>query len=285
VGPESGAGVAGTAPDPADRYAVVVVEPETPGNVGTIARAMKNFGFADLRLVNPPPLERDGEAYGFAGHAREDVLPNATETTFDEVVADFHTIGFTAITGEDARRHVRFPFVTPRELADDLAGVDVPAAFVFGREGRGLRNDELDRLDRICSIPASPEYPVLNLGQAATVALYELRHLALGPDGDHLPDVEGERAAPADVERLYGFLDGFLAAVEHRDHKRAKAGRLFRRLLGRAHPTDREVATLTGLFRKATAKLEGRHRSGSEAADGKGKGEGEGNGDADGDDR
>ena len=262
-------------------YAVVVVEPETPGNVGTIARAMKNFGFADLRLVDPPPLEPGGEAYGFAGHAREDVLPEATETTFDEVVAGFHTVGFTAITGEDARRHVRFPFVTPRELADELAAVDSRTAFVFGREGRGLNNDELSRLDQVCTIPANPDYPVLNLGQAATVALYELRGLALDgdgdtgadgaadgdggagetrPAGDHLPDVERERATPADVERLHEFVGSFLDAVEHRDHKREKTARLFRRLLGRAHPTDREAATLTGLFRKATDQLEGRYR-------------------------
>ena len=88
---------------------VVVVDAETPGNVGTIARAMKNFGLSDLRLVDPPELDPDGEAYGFAGHAREDVLPDATETTLDEVVADFFTVGCTAITGEDARRHVRYP--------------------------------------------------------------------------------------------------------------------------------------------------------------------------------
>jgi len=278
----------------------VLVEPETPGNVGTVARAMKNFGFSDLRLVDPPPLEPGGEAYGFAGHAREDVLPNATTTTFDDVVREFHTVGFTAITGEDARRHVRFPVATPRELAGELAGVDLPVAFVFGREGRGLNNDELARLDEVCTIPASPEYPVLNLGQAATVALYELRGLTLGDaggedrtagghgagadgegdgtgtesgggadvgadagagGGDHLPDVEAARAAPADVERLHEFVGAFLDAVEHREHKRAKARRLVRRLLGRARPTDREVATLTGIFRKATARLNGELRS------------------------
>ena len=77
---------------------VVVVDPQTPGNVGTIARAMKNFGFEDLKLVNPPELGHDGEAYGFAGQAREDVLPNADVVTFDEVVENYHTVGMTAIT-------------------------------------------------------------------------------------------------------------------------------------------------------------------------------------------
>jgi TrmH family RNA methyltransferase len=280
----------------ASPYAVVLVESETPGNVGTVARAMKNFGFADLRLIDPPPIEPEGEAYGFAGHAREDVLPNATRTTFDEVVASFHTVGFTAITGEDARRHVRFPVATPAELARELRDLHdaasrtdgrkggtgpAPTAFVFGREGRGLNNDELSRLDRVCTIPASPDYPVLNLGQAATVALYELRLLTLGGDEDgdgggnegpgpanvavdaaadpdgHLPDREGALAAPGDVERLHDFFGRFLDAVEHREHKRTKARTLFRRLVGRARPTDREVVTLTGLFRKAAKRAEG----------------------------
>jgi len=234
---------------------VVVVDAKTPGNVGTIARAMKNFGLSDLKLVNPPPLDRDGEAYGFAGHAREDVLPNADEVSFDEVVRSYHTVGFTAITSEDSRGHVRFPFRTPAELADSLRTVEADTALVFGREGTGLSNDELSRLDEVCAIPASEAYPVLNLGQAATIALYELRGLTV--EDTQLPDVERERASEADIDRLYDFFDSFLDAVEFRDHKRRKTARLIRRLVGRAHPTEREVSSLTGLFRRATNRLDG----------------------------
>jgi TrmH family RNA methyltransferase len=241
-----------------DAPVVVVVEPETPGNVGTIARAMKNFGFSDLKLVDPPEITRESEAYGFAGHAREDVLPGAEEVTFDHVVETFHTVGFTAITNEDARRHVRFPFRTPRQLADSLSRVDSQTALVFGREGTGLSNEELERLDEVCSIPASEEYPVLNLGQAATVALYELRTLTLGPDVDNtqLPDVERERAAEEDIDRFYDFFESFLTQLEHREHKRTKTMRMLRRLVGRAHPTEREITTLTGLFRKASERIQ-----------------------------
>ncbi|WP_101297935.1 RNA methyltransferase [Halegenticoccus soli] len=232
---------------------VVVVEPETPGNVGTIARAMKNFGLSELKLVNPPALRPDGEAYGFAGHAREDVLPNAEEVTFDEVVENYHTVGFTAITNEDSRRHVRFPFSTPRELKERLRTVDAPTALVFGREGRGLNNDELERLDEVCSIPASAEYPVLNLGQAATVALYELRDLTV--EETQLPDVELTRAEESEIKRFYDFFDEFLDASGYNERKRAKTNRLVRRLVGRAHPTDREINTLLGVFRRATDQL------------------------------
>ena len=233
---------------------VVVVEPETPGNVGTIARAMKNFGLTDLKLVDPPELDPDGEAYGFAGHAREDVLPNAEEVTLDEIIADYHTVGCTAITGEDSRRHVRFPFTTPVELRESLSAVETRTALVFGREGRGLHNREIERLDEVCSIPASGEYPVLNLGQAATILFYELRELTV--DETQLPEVDRYRAEESDIERLYDYFADFLAAQAYNDRKTAKTRRLFRRLVGRAHPTDREVHTLLGVFRGATDRLD-----------------------------
>lgn len=226
---------------------VVVVGAETPGNIGTIARAMKNFGVSDLKLVDPPELHRDGEAYGFAGHAREDVLPNAEMVSFEEIVENYHTIGFTATTNEDARKHVRFPFRTPEELADDLAGIETDVALVFGRERVGLTNEELARIDQICAIPASAEYPVLNLGQAATIALYELRELTM--DESQLPDVERERAAEPEIERFYERFDAMLGAVSYPEEKRAKTMRLVRRLVGRAHPTGREITTLHGVLR------------------------------------
>jgi len=234
---------------------VVVVEAETPGNVGTIARAMKNFGLSELKLVDPPELDPDGEAYGFAGHAREDVLPNAETVTFEEIVENYHTVGCTAITGEDSRRHVRFPFKTPLELRESLRTVEAQTALVFGREGRGLHNHEIEQLDEVCSIPASDEYPVLNLGQAATIILYELRELTV--DETQLPDVERVRADEPDIERLYEYFADFLDAQNYNERKRAKTQRLLRRLIGRAHPTDREVHTLLGVFRQATNRLNG----------------------------
>jgi TrmH family RNA methyltransferase len=240
--------------------AIAVVDSETPGNVGTIARAMKNFGLADLLLVDPPPLDPEGEAYGFAGRAREDILPNATELSFDALVENYHTVGCTATTNEDSTSHVRYPAVTAADLAEHLRGVETDVAVVFGRERVGLTNDELARLDTICSIPASAAYPSLNLGQAATVVCYELRELTV-TETQHPAELH-ERAAERDIERLYDRFDEYVDAVGHPEPKRAKAGRLFRRLVGRAHPTPREVRTLQGLFRRgsqrATSDDEGR---------------------------
>jgi TrmH family RNA methyltransferase len=233
---------------------VAVVDAETPGNVGTVARAMKNFGLSDLLLVDPPELDPEGEAYGMAGHAREDVLPNARGVTFDHLVETYHTVGCTAVTGEDARRHVRYPFRTPADLAESLREVDTDTCIVFGRERVGLTNDELGRLDEVCAIPASDDYPVLNLGQAATVVLYELRELTIAET--QLPNDPIERADEAEVEGLHEEFARYLRNVNHPEEKRPKARRLLRRVLGRAHPTGREARTLRGILRRGNGLLE-----------------------------
>jgi tRNA (cytidine32/uridine32-2'-O)-methyltransferase len=228
---------------------VVLVDAETPGNVGTVARSMKNFGFTDLKLVDPPDITPDSEAYGFAGHARDDVLPDADVLTFEEVVETYHTVGFTAHTNRTGAKHVRYPFATPAELSEELRSVATDTALVFGREGTGLSNEEIARLDQICAIPASDEYPVLNLGQAATVVLYELREQ--GMRETQLPDPETDRADEQAIEGFYTQFADLLEAMDYRDEKRAKTVRLIRRLVGRAHPTGREIRTLRGVLRRA----------------------------------
>ena len=233
--------------------AVAIVDAKTSGNVGTIARAMKNFGFEDLLLVEPPDVGPESEAWGFAGQAREDILPSAAEITFDELADTYHTVGFTAITNENGASHVRWPFQEPADLADSLVDVETDTALVFGREDVGLTNEEMARLDRVCSIPAGAEYPVLNLGQAATIALYELRGLT-GTESQ-LPEITDR----ADAERIEGLLDQFgalLDAIGYREVKRAKTARLWRRLIGRAHPTEREVTTLRGVLRRASERAQ-----------------------------
>jgi len=233
---------------------VAVVDAETPGNVGTIARSMKNFGLSELLLVDPPELDPDGEAYGFAGQAREDILPSAREVSFDHLVENYHTVACTATTNEDDSSHVRYPARTPAGLADSLRDVEADTCLVFGRERVGLTNDELARLDEICSIPASGDYPVLNLGQAATIVMYELRELSV--ERDQHPDELHARADERAIEGLHEEFATFLDAVGHPEEKRHRARRLVRRLVGRAHPTGREAKTLRGIFRRGRQRIE-----------------------------
>ncbi len=234
--------------------AVAVVDAETPGNIGTIARAMKNYGLSELLLVDPPELDPDGEAYGFAGQAREDILPNATEISFEQLTDQYHTVGCTATTNEDPANHVRYPALTAAELPDQLSDIHSDIAVVFGRERVGLTNEELSQFDAICSVPASAEYPSLNLGQAATIVLYELRELTLS-ETQH-PEELHKRAPQPEIERLHDQFAAYLRAVDHPPNKQPKAKRMFRRLLGRAHPTPREVRTMQGLLRTGTERSE-----------------------------
>lgn len=233
--------------------AVCLVGATTPGNVGTAARAMKNFGLTELLLIDPPPLERDSEAYGFAGQARGDVLADHTVITVDDLVTSYYTVGFTAYPNEDASKHVRYPTATPEELAAEVATLDADVALVFGRERIGLTNAELARLDRICTIPADPAYPTLNLGQAVTIACYECRRLTL--ERDQLPLDRHTRADERELEHLYERVDDLLCAIDYPVEKRDKTNRMIRRILGRAHPTGREVRTAHGILRRLERAL------------------------------
>lgn len=245
--------------------AVAVVGAETPGNVGTIARSMKNFGLSELYLVDPPELDPDGEAYGFAGQAREDVLPNAETVPFESLVENFYTVACTATTNQDATKHVRYPFLEPADLTDELAGVDADVCIVFGRERVGLTNEELADLDRICSIPANDDYPVLNLAQAATIVLYELRELSV--EATQHPDDAHERAEEHEIEGLYETFSDYLRDVGHPEEKIEKTERLFRRLVARAHPTGREARTMRGVLRRGAMRASGEIPRGEDDTD------------------
>ncbi|MFB6284775.1 MAG: RNA methyltransferase [Halobacteria archaeon] len=220
---------------------VAVVDAETPGNLGAIARSMKNFGFRDLLVVEPPSIEPGGEAYGYAAGAR-DVLEGRTSISYTEMVDRYYTVGFTSVTPSDDTNMARHPFYTAEELPSELPDTDV--ALVFGREAVGLSNRELELLDGVCTIPANPEYPALNLSQAATVALYEISKLGLE---SHEP--ERETAPPELVEEFYG---NFSELVESRDGVRDKdkPTTAMRRILGRANPTEAELKTLMTVFGK-----------------------------------
>lgn len=242
---------------------VAVVDAQTPGNVGTIARAMKNFGVQELLLVDPPEIGPGSEAYGFAGRAREDILANARELPFEELVGRYHTVGFTALGNPTDTKHVRYPVSTPAELAVRLRDVEGATALVFGRERIGLTNDELASMDELCSIPANPAYSSLNLGQAATIALYELREVTL--EETQLPEEPHPRAEAEAIEALYDRYLTLLDRIAYPAERREKAETVFRRVLGRADPTHREVSTLHGVLKRYAYALESATGSGPDS--------------------
>ena len=192
--------------------AVVLHEPQDLVNIAHVVRALKNFDFRDLRLVNP----REYDAYRVEGiaHQTQDVLARVArfDRLEDALLDCVHVVGFTA-RGRTAKRNLQ----RPREAAAEIlthaeAG---PVALLFGREDKGLPNDALDRCHRVVTIPTNPAYSSLNLAHAVVLMLYELA-LARGDENRPFkaPRREGPPATVADLERLFADAEAALRVIE-----------------------------------------------------------------------
>ncbi len=225
---------------------VVLDQPQELVNIAHVVRAMKNFGFKDLRLVQP----REYDLYRVEGiaHQTGDVLARVrTFASLGEAIADcVHVVGLTA-RGRTAKRNV----LRPREAAAEIMALAEggAAALLFGREDKGLTNDALDRCHRVVTIPSEPSYPSLNLGHAAVIMLYELA-LARGAETRPLkaPRRAAEPAAAEEIERLFGDVARALAAVDF--FKTRNAVGIMRTMREIAHRTpfdQREVKLLRAM--------------------------------------
>src|SRR3972149_1505765 len=144
---------------------IILAEPENDGNIGAIARAMKNFGMKNLVLINPKCDHLSEDAIKRSKHAK-DVLRKAKVCKF-EALDDFDVlVGTTAIIGSDYNI-TRLP-ITPKELAQNI-NPKADVGILIGREGDGLNEKELNRCDFIVSIPSSKEYPTLNISHACAI--------------------------------------------------------------------------------------------------------------------
>ena len=226
-------------------FRVILVEPLYSGNVGSVARVMKNFGFCELVLVSPCNI--DMKAKVMAVHAYE-IIENAKIefSLLDAVRGSNIVVGMTGNPGKTDNKHMRLPALPPRKLKEKLTGSGGVISLVFGREDSGLSNEELEMCDLIVNIPTSPEYPSMNLSHAVTVVLYELSDISGG--NTYL-------AEHFDIDLLYGHMDEVLDDIEYKEHKEDKTKLMLRRILGRAELTGREVQTLRGVLRRIQWKL------------------------------
>lgn len=189
---------------------VVLHEPQDLVNIAHVVRAMKNFGFKDLRLVNP----REYEPHRIEGiaHQTHDVLTRVRQfDNLDAALADcVHVVGFTA-RGRTAKRNLQ----RPREAAGEIVAAAGGVALLFGREDKGLSNEALDRCHRIVTIPSSPSYASLNLGHAVVLMLYELA-LARGDETRPFkpPRRVVEAATVEEIERLFADIERALESIE-----------------------------------------------------------------------
>lgn len=234
-----------------DNIRVVLVATSHPGNIGGVARAMKNMGLSRLVLVEPnifPSARADARASGAL-----DILQSAQVVTNLEQALE----GCTMVFGTSAReRHLPWPIVEPRDAAkvcleNALAGAQV--AIVFGRERTGLTNEELHLCQYHVTIPSNPEFSSLNLAAAVQVLAYELRLACrdLSPDALQLAQKLDPQALATtdDMERFYQHLEQALVDIEFLDPAQPKhlMSRL-RRLYGRQALEKVEMNILRGIL-------------------------------------
>ena len=223
---------------------IVLVEPLYEGNIGFAARVMKNFGFHNMVLVNPPKMTIEAEAR--ASHAK-DVLSNAENISLDEVFkrSDL-TVATTGGLAKSVSHPIRMPYYSPAELREMIKDVDGRISILFGRENWGLNNDEIAKCDIICTIPTAEEYPIMNISHAIGVVCYELAHL---PRGEYWI------ASHEEMEALYDHIGRFLGAIDHPIEKREATLLLAKRIFGRTKLTVREASTMHGILRRAERKI------------------------------
>jgi tRNA/rRNA methyltransferase len=245
------------------RVRVVLHRPSSAENLGAVARAMKNFGFDRLAVVEPPSWSGPGRS-GPAG-AREDVLLRARKTArrASDLLerASIHRdlggalAGTTWVCGTTSRAPEGRARLAPRALAAEVArrtGAG-EVALVFGEERRGLSDAELEHCQAVCTIPTSSAYDSMNLAQAVAVLCYELAAAGAAPLGAP-PPAEPARRETVDAlwERLRALLGraGYLNP-QNPEHILAD----WRRLLARAEPSQREVELLVAAVKSVDRLL------------------------------
>ena len=229
-----------------NKVRIVLVNTSHPGNIGGAARAMKNMGLADLYLVAPKVYPSE-EAISRASGAT-DLLDNAIVVgTLEEAIADCQLV-----IGTSAReRHIPCPLVDPRQAADLVFDEQLETAFVFGREDRGLTNEELQRCHYHVHIPSVETFSSLNLGAAVQVIAYELRmkSLLMKDAPIVVPKWDLPAATVEQIDFLLEHLETVLVKTEFLDPKAPrKVMTRFRRLFQRAQLDQQELGMMRGML-------------------------------------
>ncbi len=225
-----------------DRICIVLVEPQSPGNVGMVCRAMKNMGLRHLRLVKGCRTDQS-DARRFAVAAR-DLLDEAVRyESLEDALADIEISVATTRRMGKYRQETMEPTEMVAKLRERMGSSRV--ALVFGREDNGLSTDELALCRWQATIPTSGEYGSLNLAQAVLIFCYEVSR-GLVP-GVKAP--EREMAATGEMEVLFQHMEKTLYEIGFLDATNpAHLMRTLRRIFARAELDTREVSVLRGMM-------------------------------------
>ena len=239
-----------------DAIRVVLVSPTHPGNIGGVARAMKNMGLARLYLV-APRSHTSAEAVARAADAADVLAQAVVCDELEQAIAECHFV-----LGTSARtRRIEWPVLEPRASAARLVaeagrgGV----ALLLGPEKTGLSNEALDRCHAVGYIPSSPAYPSLNLVGAAQIFAYEIyRASDTRPPAVNAP--EEPPASAAEMEHFYRHLEQVLVRIGFLDPDNPRLlMRRLRRLFNRSAPDRNEMSILRGILsavQQSTRKLD-----------------------------
>ena len=222
---------------PLDQVRIILVEPASPGNIGSVARVLKNTGIGQLVLVNPAPWRNEPET-GWMAHGSAEILEAAREVdTLEQAVSGTHFVVGTT------HRRGRFRVVEESHEAACVEAIGIahryPVAIVFGREKDGLSREELVHCHRLVRIPSAVDHPSFNLSQAVLLMAFELfrtQGYQLRPDAPPLASVD-------EFERVVEHILGSLTRIGFRPFNDDMSGfdRVLRRFLSRA-PLERRDA-------------------------------------------
>lgn len=233
---------------------IVLLRPRHPGNIGAVARVMKNMGLARLVLVDPGEW-RTPEALAMAWNSREILRKAEIFPTLHDAVRN------TAfLLGTSSREGRRIP-MTPRDGVPELlrrAGRN-EVSILFGPEDKGLSNEELSICHSHIVIPASPRYPSLNLAQAVAIVAYEIfiaqsnstRSSGYQKGRPGLPSGKRSLASVADIEGFFSHLRSILLKIGFLDPRRGSdfMGDI-RDIFQRSLLNKRDVRILRGILRQ-----------------------------------
>ncbi|MDD4307603.1 MAG: RNA methyltransferase [Thermoplasmata archaeon] len=225
---------------------VILVEPKFPGNIGSVCRAMSNFGLDELVMVNPCDLGDD--AFRYAKHGRFVLDKAKTVKKLDTALKGLDLIVATTgrPTGSD-KKFLREP-ITPRQFAEKYSGTTGKIGILFGREDYGLYNEELKNCDVLVTIPTHEINPIMNLSHACTVVFYELYAHGQKPKRKKL-------AGSTEKEALNKIFSELLDEITYAPHKKAKTRIMFRKIIARSGLSTWEFHTLAGVFSRATKSV------------------------------
>ncbi len=246
-------------------FKIILIQPEHAGNIGSIARVMKNFNFKHLVIFNPiEAVERilSYETQGFA-MAAKDILLNSEIITFDkyknhmteltEYLKKFDLVLATTAKGK-RYTNIKRQAIFPEDLLIPVSKKPLNIAILFGKESRGLTNEEISCGDIIIRIPTSNEYSALNLSHACGIILYEIFkkiHMLNIGRGKHPVLLAGKE----DRNLLYSFVNNLIEKLKIRNYKEQNVYFAFKNIFERAIMSKKELGLIIGLFSKLNSIL------------------------------